>query len=376
MKKPNVFTAFAAFLLGAICLGGCGQSSNPLNDASIVWIKNHYATLFRVGHSPTDSFLEVYSNAKSHKTIGRFFWGKSKAIEGYEKLTSRERIVSLSAIHTGMLAELDAHGALVGVESTKYIAHPALLNNPFLKTLYEVAPDGPIVPEKLALSQPKLVFGSISSIEDKQAIERLGKQKFSVIWCNNHLENHPLGRTEWIIAFGWIMGKASAAQTLFDSVQSNYEQIAAQAKKAAISPPKVIANCAYNGVWFIPQNASYVAQLIRDAGGEPITVEMGSGSNVINLEKAITLFRDADIWINTDLCNTLRCLEQSDPRIVNIKAFKNRRAYHFNKQLQPNGSNPYWDMGCIYPNKVLSDLFHIVGNTHRVESAHYYDICK
>jgi iron complex transport system substrate-binding protein len=275
-----------------------------------------------------------------------------------------------------MLAELDAHSALVGVESTKYIAHPALLNNPFLKTLYEVAPDGPIVHEKLALSQPKLVFGSISSIEDKQAIERLSKQKFSVIWCNNHLENHPLGRTEWIIAFGWVMGKASAAQTLFDSVQSNYEQIAAQAKKAAISPPKVIANCAYNGVWFIPQNASYVAQLIRDAGGEPITVEMGAGSNVINLEKAITLFRDADIWINTDLCNTLRCLEQSDPRIVNIKAFKNRRAYHFNKQLQPNGSNPYWDMGCIYPNKVLSDLFHIVGNTHRVESAHYYDICK
>lgn len=376
MKNPNVFTAFTAFLLGAICLGGCTQTNNRNTDVSIVWIKNHYATLFRVGYSQTDSFIEVFSNDRSQQTLGRFFWGKSSSVPGFEKLQSRQRIVSLSAIHTGMLAELNVHHCLVGVESTKYIAHPVLLNSAFLKTLSEVAPDGPIIPEKLALSQPTLVLGSISSIEDRQTIERLGKNKFSILWCNNYLENHPLGRAEWLIAMGWITGQSTLANTVFSQVRKNYEQLADSAERSTQTSPKVIANCAYNGIWFVPQNQSYIAQFIRDAGGEPISVNIGAGSNAINIEKAITLFRDADIWINTDLCTSLRCLEQSDPRVMHIKAFKNRRVYHFNKQLQANGSNPYWDMGCIYPNRILSDLFHIIGDTHRLESAYYYDICK
>jgi len=147
-------------------------------------------------------------------------------------------------------------------------------------------------------------------------------------------------------------------------------------KKNTKISPKVIVNCVYNGMWFVPQNASYMAQFIRDAGGKPITAAVGSGSNVVSIEKAITLFREADIWINTDLCNSMACLKSSDPRVVYIKAFREGKAYHFNKQLQPNGSNPYWDMGCIYPNRILGDLFHIFRGDFNSDSSNYYDICK
>jgi iron complex transport system substrate-binding protein len=275
-----------------------------------------------------------------------------------------------------MLTELNAHLDLVGVESKKYIAHPLLSNNSLLKTLNEVAPDGPIVPEKLALCNPGILFGSITSLDDKQTIERLGKDKFAVLWCNNHLENHPLGRAEWLIAMGWAMGKSSVAQATFNAVRTDYEKCVTEAKKNTKISPKVIVNCVYNGMWFVPQNASYMAQFIRDAGGKPITAAVGSGSNVVSIEKAITLFREADIWINTDLCNSMACLKSSDPRVVYIKAFREGKAYHFNKQLQPNGSNPYWDMGCIYPNRILGDLFHIFRGDFNSDSSNYYDICK
>lgn len=376
MKKSNVHIAFTALFIGAICFWGCGEKNKAQRDNDIVWIKNDYATLFRLGYTDKDSFLELRSDPSTQKIVGRFFWGQSKSVSGFQKLTNRSRIVGLSAIHTGMLAELNAHSALVGVESTKYIAHPRLANNPLLKSLSEVAPDGPIVPEKLALCRPNIVFGSITSIDDKQTVERLGKGKFAVLWCNSHLENHPLGRAEWLIAMGWAMGKSSVAQTTFKSVKSDYEKWAAEAEKTKKTVPKVITNCVYNGMWFVPQNASYMAQFIRDAGGEPITASVGSGSNVVSIEKAITLFRDADIWINTDLCNSMACLKSSDPRVVYIKAFRTGRAFHFNKQIQPNGSNPYWDMGCIYPNRVLADLFHIFRGDLHSDSSNYYDICK
>lgn len=372
-RALSVFTAISALVLG---LSGCGQNPPDRNNAEIVWIKNAYATLFRVGYTPTDSFLELYTDAKSKKIVGAFHWGQSAAIPGYEKLANRNKIVSLSAIHTGMLAELNAHQNLVGVESRKYIAHPMLQAKTTLETLSEVAPDGPILPEKLALCGPTLLFGTLTSIEDKQAIERLAKGKFSVLWCNNHLENHPLGRAEWIIAFGWVMGRTDLAQTLFQGVKKDYEFLVEEAKKSRQSHPKVITNCVYNGMWFVPQFSSYVSQFIRDAGGEPITAENGTGSNVVSIEKAVGLFSEADIWINTDLCTTLNCLKSSDPRVKHIKAFRNGKAYHFNKQLQANGSNPYWDMGCIYPNRILSDLFHIFRDDLPTDSTYYYDICK
>ena len=376
MKKSIAHIAFTTFFIGAICFYGCGEKSKDRPADNIVWIKNQYATLFRVGYTTTDSFLELLSDPQTQKSVGRFFWGRSESVRGYQKITDRHRIVSLSAIHTGMLTELNAHVDLVGVESKKYIAHPLLSNNSLLKTLNEVAPDGPIAPEKLALCNPGILFGSITSLDDKQTIERLGKDKFAVLWCNNHLENHPLGRAEWLIAMGWAMGKPSVAQAIFNAVRTDYEKWVTEAKKNTKISPKVIVNCVYNGMWFVPQNASYMAQFIRDAGGKPITAAVGSGSNVVSIEKAITLFREADIWINTDLCNSMACLKSSDPRVVYIKAFREGKAYHFNKQLQPNGSNPYWNMGCIYPNRILGDLFHIFRDDFNSDSSNYYDICK
>ncbi|MEK0440676.1 MAG: hypothetical protein RLZZ504_1592 [Bacteroidota bacterium] len=376
MKTHRVLSAITA--LSALILGlvSCGEHPRDANNSDIVWIKNAYATLFRVGYSGTDSFLELYTDAQSKKIAGAFHWGTSAAIQGYEKLKDRSKIVSLSAIHTGMLAELNAHRYLVGVESRKYIAHPLLQEKSKIHSLSEVAPDGPILPEKLAFCNPTLLFGTLSSIEDKQAIERQAKGKFSVLWCNNHLENHPLGRAEWIIAFGWVMGRAEKAQGQFNTVKKDYESLVVEAKKSAGTHPKVITNCVYNGMWFVPQYSSYVSQFIRDAGGEPITAETGTGSNVVSIEKAIGLFSEADIWINTDLCTTLSCLKASDPRVQHIKAFRLGKAYHFNRQQQASGSNPYWDMGCIYPNRILSDLFHIFKDDLHAESAYYYDICK
>lgn len=376
MKNPFLLLVFTAILTASFGLGGCGEKQRVADKNQIVWIKNDYARFFRLGYTASDSFLELFADENGEKVIGKFHWGKSSHISGYQPRGSMARIVSLSSIHTSMLAELSAHKTLVGVESQKYIAHPSLSGTPELKRLAEVAPDGPIIPEKLALCSPTIVLGTLSSIEDKQTIERLSLNKFSVYWCQNHLENHPLGRSEWLIALGWICGKPTQAQEKFNRIRADYESLVEKAKAIKSETPTVITNCVYNGMWFVPQFSSFVSQLIRDAGGKPISAEAGSGSNVISIEKAVGLFAQADIWINTDLCTSLDCLRSSDPRVAHIKAFRRGRVYHFNKQLQTNGSNAYWDMGCIYPNRILSDLFHIFQNNLQSDSLNYYDICR
>ena len=388
MKKSIAHIAFTAFFIGAICFCGCGEKSKDRPADNIVWIKNQYATLFRVGYTTTDSFLELLSDPQTQKSVGRFFWGRSESVRGYQKITDRHRIVSLSAIHTGMLTELNAHLDLVGVESKKYIAHPALYHSAALNAMIELAPNGPIIPEKLANLAPTLLIGYVFDIQEKNTIERIAKNHFPVVWANNHLEPHPLGRAEWIVAMGWLMGKSTESNNLFQKIAKDYKEIAQKAKSTPENPansthlqqpqsiqkPTVMMNIPYNGQWYVPQGQSYITQFIKDAGGAPITLQNeGSGSNMVGLEKALRAMEQANVWINTDLCNTQRCLSDMEPRVENIKAFKNHRVYHFNKKINPNGSNPYWDMGCIYPNLILRDIYNIVHNTR--DSLYFYDLC-
>lgn len=387
MTSLRASLVFTTILIAISILNGCQNAPKKSGPNDIVWIKNTHAQLFRIGLTKTDSFLEVYDAPKSMLSIGKFYWGSSTKIEGYQKIENRDKIVSLSAIHTGMLAELGLAKSIVGVESKQYIAHPAIYSSSLLNSMQELAPDGPIIPEKLANLKPQILIGYVFNIQEKNTIERIAKNHFPVIWANNHLEPHPLGRAEWIVAMGWLLGKSKESANLFQGISKEYLTIAKQAsepeheKKSTTGSniskirPTVMMNIPYNGQWFVPQGQSYMSRFILDAGGMPITLQPeGSGSNMVGLEKALQAMKLADIWINTDNCNTRKCLTEMEPRVMNIKAMQGNRVFNFNKKLNSNGSNSYWDLGCVFPNLVLRDLYNIIQND--TQSMYFYQRCN
>ena len=387
MTSLRASLVFTTILIAISMLIGCQNAPKKSGPNDIVWIKNTHAQLFRIGLTKTDSFLEVYDAPKSMLSIGKFYWGSSSKIEGYQKIENRDKIVSLSAIHTGMLAELGLAKSIVGVESKQYIAHPAIYSSTLLDSVQELAPDGPVIPEKLANLKPQILIGYVFNIQEKNTIERIAKNHFPVIWANNHLEPHPLGRAEWIVAMGWLLGKSKESANVFKGISKEYLAIAKQAAEAdqekksttgsnrSKVQPTVMMNIPYNGQWFVPQGQSYMSQFILDAGGMPITLQPeGSGSNMVGLEKALQTMKLADIWINTDNCNTRKCLTEMEPRVMNVKALQGNRVFNFNKKLNSNGSNSYWDLGCVFPNLVLRDLYKIIQND--TQSMYFYQRCN
>jgi len=387
MTSLRASLVFTTILIAISILNGCQNAPKKSGPNDIVWIKNTHAQLFRIGLTKTDSFLEVYDAPKSMLSVGKFYWGSSSKIEGYQKIENRDKIVSLSAIHTGMLAELGLAKSIIGVESKQYIAHPAIYSSTLLDSVQELAPDGPIIPEKLANLKPQILIGYVFNIQEKNTIERIAKNHFPVIWANNHLEPHPLGRAEWIVAIGWLLGKSKESANVFKGISKEYLAIAKQAaeadqeKKSTTGSnrskvrPTVMMNIPYNGQWFVPQGQSYMSQFILDAGGMPITLQPeGSGSNMVGLEKALQAMKLADIWINTDNCNTRKCLTEMEPRVMNVKALQGNRVFNFNKKLNSNGSNSYWDLGCVFPNLVLRDLYKIIQND--TQSMYFYQRCN
>lgn len=377
MKQTPKRLVIGAFTLCLLYIFACHSNPNLEVKSDIVWIKNDYASLFSLGCSESDSFLILYSGGKAKTILGQFFWGTSSQISGYTKILTHKRIVSISAIHTAMIAELGQVHELAGIESKAYISHPLIYNEAILHPLIEVAPNGSILPETVFLCKPDLFIGYFINGSDAALIDRIGKDKFPVLWCQNHLEPHPLGRAEWIRALSWILGKPIQGEQLFKHVKLDYERIREKARHVKFRP-KVASNLPYNGHWFVPQQDAYQKQIVCDAGADLLVApSRGTGTNTLGIEQAIRIFSKADIWINTDLCSSRDCLLAMDQRISSIKAFNNNRLYHYNKKLNPNGSNPYWDLGCIYPNLILQDLFMIFQDTaFDVEKSHYYLPCS
>ncbi len=377
MKQILKRLVIGAFTLCLLNIFSCHSNPNSAVKSDIVWIKNDYASLFSLGCSESDSFLILYSGNNNKTILGQFFWGKSQEISGYTKILTHKRIVSISSTHTSMIAELGKLQDLVGVESKSYISHPLLYNKSSLQPLIEVAPNGSILPETVFLCKPDLFIGYFVNGSDAALIDRIGRNKFPVLWCQHHLETHPLGRAEWIHALSWILGNPIKGQQIFKQVKSDYEKIREKTSHVKFRPA-VASNIPYNGLWFVPQQEAYQKQIVYDAGGNLlVTPGQGTGTNILGIEQAIQIFSKADIWINTDLCSSRECILAMDQRISSIKAFNNHHLYHYNKKLNPNGSNPYWDMGCIYPNLILQDLFMIFQDTtFDVEKSHYYLPCS
>lgn len=386
MKTSNLLT-FAAITAVISLVLSCGKSVK--NDAvtNIVWKKNDYASLFKLGTAGKDSFLEVYNNDSS--VLGKFFWGESDSVAGYRKISNRNRIVSLAAPYTFMLTELGVAGRIVGVDNLDYIGHPAWLQPAAegkdisesgiadaYKKLEVYSKSGRLLPEKLKSVKPDVVIGYWTTPDDQEFAEGMTKKQIPFIWCQNWLENHPLGRSEWILAFGWITGNVSKAESLFTTIKTDYLKLAEQTKAADREEViTVAANVPYpNGSWFMPVKSDLLYTMVADAGAELIALDKDKSMATMSMEKAIGMVKNASIWINTDMYNNAKQLELDNPSVGSIKAFKDKHVYHYNS-VKNNFRNPYWDRGNMYCNEVLADLITIINempDAGKSQQLHYY----
>lgn len=380
--KRTVFFALGMWFTGLWLLSSCGNSGKNQSPTHIVWKKNSYATLFKVGTAEQDSFLEVYNDDGS--MLGKFFWGNSDSVSGYRKITRRQRLVSMAAPYTYMLSELGLANRIVGVDNLKFIGHPTWLDLPKqwedlsdlselpLKPAYRLpevfGESGELLPEKLMSVNPDLVFGFWVNPADQEFAEGMTKKRIPFVWCKNWLEAHPLGRSEWLIAFGWITGTAGKADSLYSQIRTRYQETAKQVQQI----PKerrlsVAANIPYpNGMWFIPVESDQLRQLVADAGGDLVVLKKAKVFAPTPLEKAIPMMQNTDVWINIDLYDKGENLAIDYPQVKSIKAYKNRQVYHYNT-TKNTFRNPYWDRGNLYCNELLSDLTAIF-NRVRVET--------
>ena len=229
---------------------------------------------------------------------------------------------------------------------------------------YDGAPDY----EKIVALGPEVVLTYAVSGAKSQFISRLEQLGIKVFTVNEHLERHPLARAAYIRLFGALCGQMDAADSLLAEVKDNYNAITDAVKKIGGQPRKVLLNIPYNDQWFVPASDNYLTAMIQDAGGTVLGTEEGkAASSVMSVEKAYSLSKGADCWLNIGWCRTIDDLLGVNPifkeMLDNIKSNALELGYgsypvvwNDNKRMNPKGGNDIWQSGVARPDLVLRDL--------------------
>lgn len=272
-----------------------------------------------------------------------------------------QRLVALSTSYIGYMKRLGLTDRIVAVGGADYISDSVLYARTHGEeaSIPDVGGGATISLEKILAAKPDLImtFATGGSQDD---YDRLGALGLPLLISSEWQEESPLGKAQWIQVFGTLFGKKSLADSIYIQSKVKYLSIASQIHdliaKDSIQCPKVLVGMTYGGTWYAPGGNSYTAHLIRDAGGCYLWAEDSSREKKLTLEEVIAQAGDVDIWINPGAFGTPEEILAAEPRIKDIKAWKNRQIYQMDKLKGPGGGNDFYEGAVSRPEDVLKDL--------------------
>jgi iron complex transport system substrate-binding protein len=356
------------FLLIFLLNSGCTHNRAPSDkNNTAVPLDLHYAQGFKLEKSADLVTLRVMNPWQQAENVSYQYWlGKTSHAPRKDIPENRyfkvpvEKVVCLSTTFVGFIDFLHQEGTIVGISGKKYVTSASLSEKIYNGEIPDVGYDENLSYEKLIELQPDVVFvygitGSVSSI-----VARLDEVGIKSVVVAEYLEETPLAKMEWIKYFGAFYNQMTGAGLKFDSVASNYNKLVQKASLETIKP-KVMVGLPWSGTWYISGGKSYMANLLRDAGGQYLWHDLPyKDSRPVSLEKVFEKSFEADFWLNPGEAGSKADILKVDPRFAQLKAFRDSSIYNNNNQVNDRGGNAYFEKGVVEPDIILSDIISVI----------------
>jgi len=271
------------------------------------------------------------------------------------------RVVCMSSSHIAFLEALGQGDIIKGVSGARFIHSENIAAGIAVGRIKDVGYDNSINFEMLAALQPDLVMVYGVAGQSDIATAKAAAMGIRTAYIGDYLETDPLGKAEWLVAFGQLTGQRAQAETQFAAICERYEKARALASAAA-QRPKVMLNSPWRDVWFVPGGGSYMAALIRDAGGVYVCADAANtnDSRPLAAEAAYIYAKNSDFWLNPGSATTLSELLSENPRFASIPPVRSGRVWNNNLRLTAGGGSDFWESGAVMPDRILLDLIHIL----------------
>jgi len=268
-----------------------------------------------------------------------------------------EELVVTSTTHIPALEALGVLDKLVGFPNTNYISSVAariLVDEGEIK---ELGKNENINLEVLIDLKPDAVvsFGVNGS---NKTLNNIKKSGIPVLYNSEWLEQHALGRAEWIKFFGFLFKKEDKANAIFNQIKEDYFT-AKELAKMVSKRPTVLSGMPFKDTWHIPYGNSWAAQFIADANAEYLWSDKnGKGSIALNFESVLDKAKDANYWIAIGSYDTKEQLLESNAHYQQFDMFKNNNIYMSNKKGETGGLL-FYEVAPTRPDLILKDLIKI-----------------
>ena len=267
-------------------------------------------------------------------------------------------IVVTSTTHIPALEMLGVENTLIGFPSTNFISSSKTRKRIDAGKVREVGVNESLNTEVLIDLKPDAIV-TFGINNNNSTIENLKRSGLKVIINGDWTEQSPLGKAEWIKFFGALYNLDSKANSIFNSIELNYNNTLVLAKKTTFKPT-VLSGAMYQDQWYVPQGQSWVSLFLKDAKANYLWSETkGLGSLILPFEKVFEKGENAEFWIAPGDFSSLKQMSESNTHYTKFASFKNKKVYSYAVNKGPKGGIVYFELASARPDLVLKDMIKI-----------------
>ncbi len=271
------------------------------------------------------------------------------------------KVILTSTTHIPHLDLLDATEKLIGFPQTDLISSEKarkLIDGGNVKELGA----GPRTnPELIIDLEPDWLMISTTG-EDLNYLDLFEVAKVPAVINGEYVEQHPLGRAEWIKFTGILLGRYEETKEVFDRIEMAYHDAEALTRTIPKeNHPTVLSGVMYQDIWYAPGSQSWGALILRNAGGNYVFGDQGgTGSAQLNYEFVLDSALEAEFWIGSSDYSDLQTMGKAEPRYRAFSAFKSGNVFTYTQKRGAKGGLEYFELGYMRPDLILKDLIRIL----------------
>ena len=358
MKKFLLSAHIVTIVLLLSACGGGSKTSSAINGEMIPMKYAENLKLMRgdgyteaVLRNPWDttSILRTYILVDKDKEVPEHL------PEGTLVRTPLSKALVYTATHCNLIHELGAVKSIGGICEIQYIKVPEIIEGCKNGTIVNAGEGTNPDIEKIIDLHPDALL--LSPYENSGGHGQVEKLKIPIIECADYMETSALGSAEWIRFYGMLFGREALADSIFATVEKNYNEL----KKLATSQtkkPKLMCEVKSGSAWYVSGGRSTTGKLYADAGADYAFASYPNAGGIpLSFETVFDKAQDADIWLikynqATDL--TLTSLREDYAPYAQFKAYKEKQVYGCN-----TGLKTYYEDFPFHPDRVLKDFIKI-----------------
>jgi iron complex transport system substrate-binding protein len=268
-----------------------------------------------------------------------------------------KKIILLNASMAGYISELGAENLVIGVSSPEYIFSEKIQSLLKEGKIQNVGNEQKYDVEKILSLKPDAVFTNhIASFDNTYQL--LKNNGIQVVFLDEYMEQKPLEKTAYIKLFGKLLGKDKEAETKYQEVEKNYNDLKQLALKAK-EKPTVLANEMYGDVWYLPGGKTSVANFISDANATYVLKNNSEEKAVtMSFEEVYAKSDGIQYWVNAGNHISKKEMLSMNPFYGKLNVFNKGKIYVITGKERAQ-ANDFFESGVVRSDLVLKDYIKI-----------------